>query len=105
VLVANRGEIALRVFRAARSLGLGAVAVVAPDDTGSLHARSADETVAISSYLDPQEHIRAAREAGADAIHPGYGFLAENADFAQAVVDAGSTWFGPPASALRAGGD
>jgi len=105
VLVANRGEIALRVFRAARSLGLGAVAVVAPDDTGSLHARSADETVAISSYLDPQEHIRAAREAGADAIHPGYGFLAENADFAQAVVDAGSTWIGPPASALRAGGD
>jgi len=103
--VANRGEIALRVFRAARSLGLGAVAVAAPDDAGSLHARSADETIAISSYLDPGEHIRAAREAGADAIHPGYGFLAENGDFAAAVADAGLTWIGPPAEALRAGGD
>src|SRR5439155_23865100 len=79
--------------------------VVAPDDGGSLHARSADETVAIGSYLDAQEHIRAAREAGADAIHPGYGFLAENADFAEAVAAAGLTWVGPPATALRAGGD
>ena len=105
VLVANRGEIALRVFRAARELGLGTVAVAAPDDAGSLHARSADETVAISSYLDAAEHIRAAREAGADAIHPGYGFLAESADFAEAVVEAGLTWVGPPAAALRAGGD
>ena len=105
VLVANRGEIALRVFRAARSLGLGAVAVVAPDDTGSLHARSADETVAIGSYLDAAEHIRAARDAGADTIHPGYGFLAESADFADAVTEAGLTWVGPPAAALRAGGD
>lgn len=105
VLVANRGEIALRVFRAARSLGLGAVAVVAPDDTGSLHTRSADATVSIGSYLDAQEHLRAAREAGADAIHPGYGFLAENADFAEAVAGAGLTWVGPPAAALRAGGD
>ncbi len=105
VLVANRGEIALRVFRAARSLGLGAVAVVAPDDAGSLHARSADETVEIRSYLDAQEHIRAAKEAGADAIHPGYGFLAENGDFAEAVEAAGLVWVGPPAAALRAGGD
>jgi acetyl/propionyl-CoA carboxylase alpha subunit len=105
VLVANRGEIALRVFRAARSLGIGAVAVVAPDDAGSLHARSADETVEIRSYLDAQEHIRAAREAGADAIHPGYGFLAENGDFAEAVEAAGLTWIGPPPAALRAGGD
>ena len=101
VLVANRGEIALRVFRAARELGLGTVAVVAPDDTGSLHARSADETVEIASYLDPAEHIRAARETGADAIHPGYGFLAENGDFAEAVEAAGLTWVGPPADALR----
>ena len=105
VLVANRGEIALRVFRAARELGLQTVAVVAPDDKGSLHARSADTTVEITSYLDAGEHLRAARESGADAIHPGYGFLAENGDFAQAVFDAGLTWIGPPASALRAGGD
>src|SRR5262249_58179133 len=105
VLVANRGEIALRVFRAARGLGLGAVAVVAPDDAGSLHARFADETVAIRSYLDPDEHVRAAHETGADAVHPGYGFLAENADFAEAVQVAGLTWIGPPPPALRKGGD
>ncbi len=105
LLVANRGEIALRVFRAARELGLATVAVAATDDLGSLHARSADETVEIASYLDPAEHLRAARESGADAVHPGYGFLAENADFAAAVADAGLTWIGPPADALRAGGD
>ncbi|HEU5363002.1 MAG TPA: biotin carboxylase N-terminal domain-containing protein [Gaiellaceae bacterium] len=105
VLVANRGEIALRVFRAARALGLGAVAVVASDDAGSLHARSADATVEIGSYLDAQEHIRAAKESGADAIHPGYGFLAENGDFAEAVEAAGLVWIGPPPSALRDGGD
>jgi acetyl/propionyl-CoA carboxylase alpha subunit len=105
VLVANRGEIALRVFRAARELGLGAVAVVAPDDTGSLHARSADQAVEIRSYLDSEEHIRAAKRAGADAIHPGYGFLAESGDFAEAVEAAGLVWIGPPPEALRAGGD
>jgi acetyl/propionyl-CoA carboxylase alpha subunit len=105
LLVANRGEIALRVFRACRSLGIATVAVAPEDDAGSLHARSADETVRISSYLDPTEHVRAAREAGADAVHPGYGFLAENADFAEAVEGAGLTWVGPPAAALRAGGD
>jgi len=105
VLVANRGEIALRVFRAARELGLGAVAVVAADDTGSLHARSADEVVEISSYLDQAEHVRAAEQAGADAVHPGYGFLAENAAFAEVVAAAGLTWVGPPPEALRAGGD
>ena len=103
--MANRGEIALRVFRAARELGIATVAVAPPDDAGSLHARSADETVAIASYLDSQEHIRAAKESGADAIHPGYGFLAENADFAEAVEAAGLTWIGPPPDALRAGGD
>jgi acetyl/propionyl-CoA carboxylase alpha subunit len=105
VLVANRGEIALRVFRAARELGIGTVAVVAPDDVGSLHARSADETVEIASYLYSEEHIRAAKQSGADAIHPGYGFLAENGDFAEAVQAAGLTWIGPPPDALRAGGD
>ncbi len=105
LLVANRGEIALRVFRAARALGIATVAVVAPDDRGSLHARSADETVEIASYLDPVEQIRAAQAAGSDAIHPGYGFLAENADFADLVVSAGLAWVGPPAAALRAGGD
>src|SRR4029079_920538 len=81
------------------------VAVASEDDTGSLHARSADETVRISSYLDAAEHVRAAQETGADAIHPGYGFLAENADFAEAVEAAGLTWVGPPPEALRAGGD
>src|SRR5436190_17877333 len=105
VLVANRGEIALRVFRAAHELGLRAVAVVAPDDRGSLHARSADATVEVSSYLHSEEHVRAARESGADAIHPGYGFLAENADFAAAVEAAGLIWVGPPPEALRRGGD
>ena len=105
LLVANRGEIALRVFRAARELGMAAVAVVAPDDRGSLHARSADETVEISSYLASEEHIRAAREVGAGAIHPGYGFLAENPEFAEAVEAAGLTWVGPSAEALRLGGD
>ncbi|HLX20018.1 MAG TPA: biotin carboxylase N-terminal domain-containing protein [Gaiellaceae bacterium] len=105
VLVANRGEIALRIFRACREEGIGTVAVVAPDDLGSLHARSADVTVEISSYLAPGEHVRAAREAGADAVHPGYGFLAESAELAEAVLAAGLTWIGPPAAALRAGGD
>jgi acetyl/propionyl-CoA carboxylase alpha subunit len=105
LLVANRGEIALRVFRACRELRIATVAVVAPDDRGSLHARSADETVEIASYLHSEEHVRAARAAGADAIHPGYGFLAENSDFAEAVEAAGLTWVGPPADALRTGGD
>src|SRR5438093_3781804 len=104
VLVANRGEIALRVFRTCRGLGIASVAVVAPDDTGSLHARSADEAVEIASYLFSEEHIRAAKQTGADAIHPGYGFLAENPDFAQAVQAAELTWAGPPPEALRAGG-
>jgi acetyl/propionyl-CoA carboxylase alpha subunit len=105
LLVANRGEIALRVFRACRELGIATVAVAPEDDAGSLHARSADETVRISSYLDAAEHVRAAREAGANAIHPGYGFLAENSDFAEAVEASGLTWVGPPPAALRAGGD
>ncbi len=105
LLVANRGEIALRIFRACRSLGIETVAVVAPDDTGSLHARSADAVVAIASYLDAAEYVRAARESGADAVHPGYGFLAESAELAEAVLDARLVWVGPPPAALRAGGD
>jgi acetyl/propionyl-CoA carboxylase alpha subunit len=105
LLVANRGEIAARVFRTCRELGIGTVAVVAPDDRGAVHARAADETVDIASYLHSEEHIRAARQAGADAIHPGYGFLAENADFAEAVGAAGLVFVGPSPEALRAGGD
>ena len=105
LLVANRGEIAVRVFRTCRELGIATVAVVAPDDVGALHARSADETIAISGYLHSEEHIRAAKAVGADAIHPGYGFLAESGDFAAAVEAAGLTWVGPPPEALRRGGD
>ena len=105
LLVANRGEIALRVFRACRGLGIGTVAVVAPDDLGSWHARSADETTEISGYLHSEEHIRAAKATGADAIHPGYGFLAESPEFAAAVEAAGLTFVGPSPEALRLGGD
>jgi 3-methylcrotonyl-CoA carboxylase alpha subunit len=105
LVVANRGEIALRIFRTCRELGIATVAVVAPDDAGSLHARSADETVKIGSYLFSEEHIRAAEQTGADAIHPGYGFLAENPDFAEAVGAAELTWIGPSPEALRKGGD
>ena len=105
LLVANRGEIAVRIFRTCRNLGIGTVAVSAPDDRHALHGRLADETVEIASYLVSEEHIRAARRAGADAIHPGYGFLAENADFAEAVEDAGLIFVGPTPAALRRGGD
>src|SRR5207247_6613517 len=105
LLVANRGEIALRIFRACAGERIETVAVVAPDDRGSLHARSADATVEIGSYLDAAEHVRAAQESGADEVHPGYGFLAESPEFAEAVLEAGLTWIGPPPTALRAGGD
>jgi len=105
VLVANRGEIALRVFRTCRELGIATVAVAERDDLGSLHARSGDAAVEVSSYLDPAEHVRAAVETGADAVHPGYGFLAESAELAEAVEEAGITWIGPPPPALRQGGD
>jgi acetyl/propionyl-CoA carboxylase alpha subunit len=105
LLVANRGEIAVRVFRTCRELGIGTVAVVAPDDVGTLHARSADEAVEIAGYLHSEEHIRAATQAGADGIHPGYGFLAESPDFAEAVEAAGLLFIGPTAESLRQGGD
>ena len=105
LLVANRGEIAVRVFRTCARLGIETVAVVAPDDHGALHGRSADHCVAIGSYLDPSEYLRAAAETGADAIHPGYGFLAESHGFAEAVRGAGITWIGPSPGALRLGGD
>jgi acetyl/propionyl-CoA carboxylase alpha subunit len=105
LLVANRGEIAVRIFRACRAEGIETVAVAAPDDREALHAQSADTVVEISSYLEPGEHARAAREAGADAVHPGYGFLSESAELAEAVLEAGLTWVGPPPAALRAGGD
>ena len=105
LLVANRGEIALRVFRACAAEGLGTIAVVAPDDRGSLHAREAGEVVEVAGYLHSEEHIRAAKETGAEAIHPGYGFLAENADFAEAVEAAGLVFVGPTPEALRRGGD
>jgi acetyl/propionyl-CoA carboxylase alpha subunit len=105
LLVANRGEIAVRVFRTCRELGIETVAVAAPDDLGAFHARVADEVVEIASYLQAEEHVRAAAAAGADAIHPGYGFLAENVEFAEAVEADGLSWIGPPPDALRAGGD
>ncbi|MEX0674664.1 MAG: biotin carboxylase N-terminal domain-containing protein [Gaiellaceae bacterium] len=105
LLVANRGEIAVRIFRTCRELGIGTVAVTAPDDAGALHARSADEVAEIAGYLHSEEHIRAAKQAGADAIHPGYGFLAESPALADAVEAAGLAWIGPPGDALRAGGD
>jgi propionyl-CoA carboxylase alpha chain len=105
LLVANRGEIALRVFRTCARLGIETVAVVEPGDEGSLHARSAGATVSIASYLDPTEHVRAALESAADAVHPGYGFLAESAELAEAVEEAGLLWIGPPPAALRNGGD
>jgi propionyl-CoA carboxylase alpha chain len=105
LLVANRGEIAARVFRTCREVGIATVAVVAPDDLGALHTRVADETVEIPSYLFSEEHIRAAKRVGADAIHPGYGFLAENPAFAEAVEAAGLVFVGPTPEALRNGGD
>ena len=104
VLVANRGEIARRVFTTCRRLGIGTVAVYTEHDADSPHVAEADARVCIDSYLDAEALLAAARAAGADAVHPGYGFLSENAGFAMAVVDAGLTWIGPPAAAVRAMG-
>src|SRR3970040_1645848 len=94
LLVANRGEIAARVFRTCDRLGIETVAVVAPDDRGAYHARPAGDVVEGVGSLDAVELIRAAAAAGADAVHPGYGFLAENAGFAEAVIAAGLVWIG-----------
>jgi acetyl/propionyl-CoA carboxylase alpha subunit len=105
LLVANRGEIAVRIFSTCRRLGLRTVAVAGPGDESALHARAADATLAVSSYLDAAALVSAAREGGADLVHPGYGFLAESADFAEAVIGAGMTWVGPSPEALRRGGD
>jgi acetyl-CoA/propionyl-CoA carboxylase, biotin carboxylase, biotin carboxyl carrier protein len=105
LLVANRGEIAVRIFSTCDRLGIPTVAVAAPDDTGAFHTRRACEVVEIPSYLDRDAVVGAAARAGADAVHPGYGFLAESPEFAEAVVAAGLRFVGPPPAALRSAGD
>ena len=111
VLIANRGEIAVRVIRACQDHGLESVAIYSDEDRNSIHAQMATHayalggTSAVSTYLNIPRIIEVAKESGADAVHPGYGFLSENALFAQSVIDAGLTWIGPPPSAIKALGD
>src|SRR5579875_957916 len=110
VLIANRGEIACRVIRTCRRLGIATVAVYSDADANALHVRSADEAIHIGpapaqqSYLSIERILAAAKQTGAQAIHPGYGFLSEHEDFAEACAAAGITFIGPPASAIRAMG-
>jgi len=110
-MVANRGEIAVRILKAAREAGLGSVAVFSDADAGSLHVEVADEAIHIpgeslaETYLNSEALISAALSSGADAIHPGYGFLSERSDFAVAVAEAGLVWIGPPANAISTMGD
>ncbi|MBX9884964.1 MAG: methylcrotonoyl-CoA carboxylase, partial [Novosphingobium sp.] len=110
LLIANRGEIACRIIRTARAMGVRTVAVYSDADAKALHVRQADEAVHIGpspareSYLVGEKIIAAAKATGAEAIHPGYGFLSENADFAQSVIDAGLIWVGPRPDSIRAMG-
>src|SRR6185436_8394594 len=105
ILIANRGEIACRVMRTARRLGIRSVAVFADADREAIHVKSADEAKRIDNYLSIDSILAAARASGAQAIHPGYGFLAENEDFAAACAKAGVVFIGPTPEAIAAMGD